>query len=141
MSKYSNIWEPVYSKFEQDHPYLAEHIVDWYPSAHSEIVVTVENGTRYRYDFFSGRITQLYSVRDDNNEYVDEDDWRIDFASNLYHRMRKAGFINDTLAELTGISSGTISNYVNGRSTPNGHAIYKIAKALKCSVSELMDPR
>lgn len=141
MSKYSNIWEPVYKKFEHEHPYLSEHIIDWYPSANSEIVVTVDNGSKYKYDFQTGRISQLYSKHDDPDDYLDEDIWRIDFAANLYHRMRRGGFVRESLAEATGITSATIGRYLNGQSTPSAHSLYKIARALKCSVSELMELR
>ena len=141
MDKYSKKWKPVFNKFELDLPYIAEHVDDWYPSDDSEITVVLENGSQYKYDFFSGRIMHIHPDMNNDKDYMDEKVWRIDFSSNLQHLMRKRGYVAETLAEATDISLSGIRKYMNGRATPSGHNIYKIAKVLKCSVSKLTEPR
>lgn len=141
MDKYGKKWKPVFNRFEQEFPYLVEHIDDWYPSNDSEIIIILKDGTRYMYDYYNNQVSQFYSKRDIKEGIMNEEDWRIDFSSNLYHKMRKAGYVVDTLAEATGISPVTIRKYVNGQATPNTHNTYKIAKILKCHISELTEPR
>ena len=44
----------------------------------------------------------------------------------------------DLLSYKTGISTVTLSKYMNGKTTPSTYNIQKIAQALRCSVTELI---
>lgn len=138
MKKDKNYWEPVYKAFCQDYSRLAEDMVDWYPSAQMEITVKIKDGKKYAYDFMTRR---AYPVRDQNDNDIDisEEEWRDMFAHNLNKKMRNVTMSQDRLAEEVGISQVMISKYVNGLATPSSLNLIKIAKALQCSIHELVN--
>ena len=60
----------------------------------------------------------------------------------LKEKREAAGISQSALAELTGISVRVIQNYEQGTRPLNGAraiTVYKIAKALKCNVEDLID--
>ena len=134
--KLNEMWDNVLNEFEYYHPYIAEKTVDWWPSAQMEITVKTENDDRYIFNWIEKSIKKVYSSRM-AEENILEDDWRAEFSCNLIKKMRKLGMSQDTLSEKTGISKETISKYTCGRATPSFYNVDKIARALRCSVSEL----
>ena len=65
--------------------------------------------------------------------------WLGMFSDNLTYLLAKADMTQRELADACGMSESTVSKYVNGHQMPNGIAITKLANALDCSVSELID--
>ena len=141
IDKYRDIWASVYRDFKRQHPYLDEQVVDWYPSGQREISVILDDNSKYCHELGSSTLRRIYSVNDNNENYIDEYDWRIEFSNNLRRKMFKYAMSQDELSERTGISHVTISKYLNCRATPNGYNIDLMARALHCSVSELMNIR
>lgn len=137
MSKYEKMWEPIYIDFENHHPDIANNIVDWYPSGQMEITVRLSNGDKISYDWMTKSIGRVYECVGPE-EYLNEEDWRFEFANRLRKKMRRFGATQDTLSEETGISRITISKYLNGRATPSTYNLQLIARALRCSPSELL---
>jgi transcriptional regulator with XRE-family HTH domain len=64
---------------------------------------------------------------------------RSALSYNLIELMDRKGFSQKTLAEYTGLGKGTIYNYINKKATPSLTALRKIAYALGCTVSELVE--
>lgn len=56
----------------------------------------------------------------------------------LFDILAKQGISNAKLSKMTGISAGNISDWKSGRSAPKPDALEKIAKALNCSVDNLL---
>ena len=138
MSKKMNeMWDSVLAEFEQEFSTIAVDVVDWYPSGQMEITVKTENGDKYVYNWLYKSIRIVHSV--DHDLEMEEEDWRKSFVHMLTHKMYRLGLSQDILSERTGISRVTISKYVNGKATPSSYNIRKLARALKCSTSELMD--
>lgn len=136
MKKDKNYWEPVYKTFCQDYPNLSEEMVDWYPSAQMEITVKTMDGKKYAYDFMDRRI---YPICDrGGNIDISEAEWRKIFVCNLNRKMRNMAMTQTRLAEKTGVSQITISKYINGLATPSSFNLIKMARALKCSIHELV---
>lgn len=138
--KYRDMWVGVYRDFQQQYPYLDEKVVDWYPSGQLEISIILEDKSKYCYTYGNSGLCRLYS-KDEDEECVDEDNWRIEFSNNLRKKMLKIHVSQEELSERTGISQVSISKYLNCRATPSGHNIDLMARALHCSVSELMNIR
>ncbi len=69
----------------------------------------------------------------------EEVEWRECFRNKLDRLMRKNHISNRNLAEVVGLSSYAISSYRTGKSLPNPYTITKIAKALNCTTSALID--
>lgn len=68
-----------------------------------------------------------------------EQEWRKEFA----RRLRRIAHHNKhydqrELAEVSGISEVTISYYFNGTRSPRGDNLVKLAKALDCTIDELI---
>lgn len=139
MKKGKNYWEPVYEAFCQDYPNLAEEMVDWYPSAQLEITVKIRGGKKYAYDLLSRHAYLVHESDDIDSIDISEEEWRKLFARNLNRKMRNVAMTQDRLGEMTGISQVTISKYTNGLVTPNSRNLIKMAKALKCSIHELVN--
>ena len=55
-------------------------------------------------------------------------------------RRRDLGMRQVELAEKVGMTQGAISMIENGERTPSVSALVEIAKALKCSVDDLLKP-
>lgn len=56
----------------------------------------------------------------------------------IFSLMGERGISAKEISEKTGISSGNISDWKNGRSTPKADALIKIADLLDCSVDYLL---
>lgn len=65
-------------------------------------------------------------------------EFHMDAHIRLYSMMQRKGFTYDDLSEETGISPGTISNYVNGVTSPTLDRLFLIAKALGCRIEDLI---
>lgn len=135
MDRMINMWESVFREIEWHWPHLYNDIVDWYPSAQMEITFKTSNGNKYAYNWVGHTIMNVYSADEDLN--MDEDEWRRKFSKKLFDKMCKLGISQDELSIRTGISRVMINRYMNGKASPSGYNIEKIAKALKCSASEL----
>lgn len=70
---------------------------------------------------------------------MSELEWLDIFAGNLAEILWEIGMTQKELAELTGLSEGTISNYLNRRQLPGVKAIVNIGYALNIDLNELID--
>lgn len=61
------------------------------------------------------------------------------FASNLVYYMNRLGYSQSYLSEITDISEGSISKYVNALQMPRLSTLMRLATALHCTVEELVD--
>lgn len=66
-------------------------------------------------------------------------EWLAIFGVNLMEMLHENGMTQRDLADDTGLSEGTISNYIRGRQLPGVKAIVNIANALNCSIDDLID--
>ena len=140
MNKFIELWEPVLRSFSWAYPNYYEEMVDWYPSAHLEITVKLRDGRKLTYELVGDYITFIKDGACDSED-IDEYLWRENFGMCLSGKMRKLGVSRDRLAEMTGISTVMLSKYMNGKAVPGGYNIYRMAKALNCSVAELTNMR
>lgn len=68
-----------------------------------------------------------------------EQEWREEFGKRITRLKYRAGKMNQKeLAEASGISEDAISRYKNGTRTPSGYNLVRLAKALNCSLDELL---
>lgn len=68
-----------------------------------------------------------------------ETQWLDTFGDNLTSMLYDARLTQRDLADMTGLSESTISFYIRKQKMPGIKAILKIAYALDCEVSELID--
>lgn len=137
---YKEVWTPVYDNFEQHYPELSDRMVDWYPSGQMEITVKLDDGSILKYDWMGATIEHIRVPNDFINDY-DEAYCKERFGYNLRNKMRHMGISQDELSYLTDISKVSLSKYMNGKASPTVYNLLRIAKALRCSVSELTNIR
>ena len=140
MEKFYKIWEPVLNNFKMHYPEMYDQMVDWYPSAHLQITVKLNDGQYITYELIDDLVTTVYDSYSNDDE-MDEEMWRDNFARRLSNRMRTGGMTRSRLSDLTGISIVTLSKYMNGKAIPSGYNLERIARALKCSIAELTGVR
>lgn len=70
---------------------------------------------------------------------MSEMEWLDCFSSNLKILLKESGMTQKELAEESGLTEASISQYINKRNMPNAKAIVNLAYALDCSVDELVD--
>lgn len=129
----------ILEDFKIYHPYLADGIKDWSPRGEHGIRVTMKNGTKYDYHSMGKTIRDVKDRPMHYDDEYDETEWRLIFADRLVEKMYAKGITQQTLAEYTGLSKGAINNYVKKMSTPSGYALTKLARALDCTIMELID--
>ena len=66
-------------------------------------------------------------------------EWAEIFSDNLREIMSEKGYNQEQLAEDSGISQSTISEYLNKKYIPSATAILNIAYALDCDIVDLVD--
>lgn len=116
----------------------SNEVVDRMDIGDFEIVYTLVNGEKYRYDAISSNAFHIRPrPKDDDN--LTELEWRKEFARKLKRKLYYNGITQHELSQMINISEYTISNYINGKTTANGYAISKIARAIECTTGELTD--
>jgi transcriptional regulator with XRE-family HTH domain len=70
---------------------------------------------------------------------MSEIEWLNTFANNLARMLYEMKLTQRDLAEMSGISEGTISKYLNAQQMPGVKAILNISYATGCEISELID--
>ena len=136
MNDFMNLWAPLFYEFEDTYPELASQVVEWCPLNETEIIVKLYDGTVYAYDSADRRYSPYFESRV-IVEDVDERRWRESFSIRLRNRMKRNRVTSDELSYMTGISRITISKYMNGRATPSGYNLERIANALGCYIRDL----
>ena len=64
--------------------------------------------------------------------------WKKEFARRLRKKIAMKGITQDNLSKLTGIGQPLLSLYTQGKSLPSAQKVSAIAKAIGCSVNDLI---
>ena len=115
------------------YPALAKRAVSYANIGRFRLLVELDDGTRGEYSELSNTFKTF--VPFDGSE----ESWKREFRHRLVTLMDEYPHDQTSLAEASGISQQSISNYMWGKTIPSGYAIAKLAKALNCSVSDLTD--
>lgn len=129
-----NIWEPMYDDFIHQYGSLAKNIIEWGPLSETELIMKDREGQLWLYDTIDYSVVP-YFIRDDLD--LEETEWRERFSTRLRHKLRKVGITRNDLSDMTGISTVTLSAYLNAKSTPSVYNLDKIVRALNCSLRYL----
>ena len=112
-------------------------IKDCWESDTLELTMEMNDGNAFRYDCLFKTLTHKYSVNDFYEAPSDEQEWRDRFSRKLHRVMTLKGCSQNRLAWLLDISTGALSNYVNGARTPSAYLLTKIAEILEVSLDYL----
>lgn len=103
-------------------------------TSYYDLIITNRDGTKEHFD------NNLIAIRRLPNSWdeITREEYKTDAHVRLYLRIRRSGMTYDEISKETGISVGTLSNYVNGRTSPTIDNLYLIAKALGCRMDDLI---
>ena len=121
-------------QFKLYFPKIAANANKYYCGSSFDLIVFLENGDRVLYDNFRKTIKNMPK----EDEEIDEAECRNSFGDMLQNILDRKGISRYKLSELTGFDPARISNYVNGKATPNLYSLYKLAKALDCSIDDFI---
>ena len=93
-----------------------------------------EDGTAWLYMSCDQAAHRMPSKPED----VTEERFRRIFSWKLMQIMKFRGISQIELAEITGLSKQTLSNYICCRQNASAYAVAKIAHALQCNTEDLM---
>ena len=135
----TTFYEDRLKEFKRYHPYMVEHILHVRPRGEAGIRVTLKDGTQYDFGSMENGVRRVVDYTPDALNDITDERCRDSFAYRLTELMSARGFTQQSLVEYTGLSKGAINNYLNKKATPSFTAARRIAYALGCSVSELID--
>lgn len=133
--EYINIHQRVFDDFAQRYPYLADKVIEWHAGDRYEITAKLEDGDVVTYN----QLNKSYRYDKHVEGVVSDDKWGEVFSDKLHTKLFNRGMSQKQLSEDTGISETTISYYLCGSRIPSAQNIAKIAKAIGCTSSELID--
>ena len=99
-----------------------------------ELIVKTQDGKAWLYDDSEGTVVNLEPDRLN----ISEESYRLQFGMRLKRLLMTKGISQQDLSNITGISTVMISHYINGKATPSGYNIDKIAMALGCEFTDLV---
>lgn len=132
-------WREMLNDFKIVCPIEYEQIFDWYPCSQTEIIVVLDDGTKIRYDAIFKTSRCVYRPGQDESTPRNEGEWRKEFSTRLRKKLYLSGMNSTSLSVQTNISTVTVSKYISGRASPSAYNLAKIARVLRCSISELAE--
>ena len=135
----TRFYEDKFEEFKQYHPYMVERVRSVRPRGEAGIRVTLDDGAQYDFGGAENGVRRVVDYAPDILNDITDERCRSSFAYRLTELMAVRGFNQNSLAERSGVSKGAINNYLNKKATPSFTAARRIAYAIGCSVSELID--
>ena len=132
-------YDEIFEDLKNHHPYLIKDIKSVRPRGENGIRMEMCDGTKYDYDINTKGIRRVKDFYFQNSEDINDEWCRNSFVYHLTEQMDIKGFTQDTLAKKSGIAKGSINKYLHKQTTPSITALRKMAQALDCSVSDLLD--
>ena len=103
----------ILTNFKLNFPYLYKEAVSYEDLNGYDIIITLKNGASIVYDDVDKSFRNL--PKDSNS--MTEDECRREFGIRLEKIMNRKRITQEELSYKTGISQGTISNYITRRKT------------------------
>lgn len=118
-------------------PYIYESAIRFEEVGPFELMIYCKDGSKVRYDEFNGDLFKWYPSDYDINKRSEEEIIQ-DFKWRLNRTMTLRCIGQAQLAEMSGLSQKTISNYLTGKNIPDILKLNKLARALDVDVAELL---
>lgn len=139
---YTDRYDDRYLRTLQDYilhnPTSSKRMVLWCPSGYYDIEVTLDDGSRWLYDYATSSMRCVLR-NSDHKIYENEEEYKWQTACVLRKKIRDAGYTQTAFADASGIKYATLRTYLKGTSIPSSLAIKRMAATLGCSPIELMD--
>lgn len=97
------------------------------------LLITIDN-EKYIYDIFA-KGTRRIGYNSDN---ITDEEMMLDFMHCFNSLRKRNGYTILDVSQITKIPTSTLSRYANGETTPSVVNLRKIAKALRCKITDLI---
>lgn len=135
----SESYQEVYEEFKRQRPTMLKYVESWKPGYDDfTIIINYKDGSKDIYDSVLKTTRYIPNDFKQEEQMYDVVKWRREFGIRLHRTICVKGIPQWKLSEISGISEGTISNYINGITTPDAYNVYLLAKALGVSESTLI---
>lgn len=123
----------IYENLKFHFAFVFDDAIDIRETGPFELTIELSDGRSVMYDDIDKTIRNL--PHDSN--HMTEEECKQEFGTRLRKLMQRKCLLQSDLSEITGIPQCSISNYMNGKTSPSFYNADKIAKALGCSLEEL----
>lgn len=135
-----DVSEKLFKEFETLYPNLKKEVRMWGGDGPNRIYIRLKDGRSLTFDIFQ-KVMFLKSELDTNG--IDErnmtkEEFISHVSSNLKKAMQKHNVTQKELSKYVGTTERNLSVYCSGTRVPNLYICYKIARALKISINELL---
>lgn len=134
-----NYYNEIFEDFKKYWPFEIDNVNDFRPRGERGIRLTMKDGRLLDYDIITHGLRPVRNYSASAVDEITDERCRDSFVYHVTDLMTARGFTQQTLAEYTGISKGSINKYLNKNATPSMTALRKIAHALQCRLDELLD--
>lgn len=128
------MFDYMYKNAKMYYPSMINEAVEYGCINDHEIVFIFEDGSRVIYDDFDKTIRSITNV----NSTPTADQYKKDFSIRLHRLLCYKGISQQELADLIGVDQSIISKYMRGTHAPSLYTACAIAKALNCSLNDLV---
>lgn len=123
--------EYLYENFKLYFPSFEKGCVSWKQTDLFELEIHNKDGSIDIYDDMNHSLGPKIDTSTDSG-------WKKEFARRLRKKIAMKGITQDNLSKLTGIGQPLLSLYTQGKSLPSAQKVSSLAKALNCSVNDLI---
>ena len=121
----------LYENFKLYFPSIEKCCVGWRQTDLFELEIDNKDGYTFIYNDMDHSIGLKFDTCTDAG-------WKKEFARRLRKKMAMRGLTQATLGEMTGIGQPLLSLYTKGKTLPSVQKASALAKALNCSVNDLI---
>ena len=129
-------FETMLKDFKLYYPSFVENAEQIEQESDTELIAYQKDGSKVVYD------QAIHAFRHFSHDYDSlkrtDEEVKLSFAIQLERAIRERGVTQSKLSEEIGVSQQTISTYLCGKQTPNVVTLFKLAKALGCSMNDLL---
>lgn len=133
-------WKMIYDEFKGTYPSKRKEAIHYEPFGVAEILIFMKDGSKYVYNHQYRRLRCIQEARAiPEPEPISDEEWLTIFSKRLKKAMKNKHVNQRELSELTGISRQAINRYLNCKREPGITTVRKIANALDCKLSDLLE--
>ena len=121
----------LYENFKLYFPSIEKGCISWKQTDLFELEIHNKDGSIDIYDDMNHSLGPKIDTSTDAG-------WKKEFARRLRKKIAMKGITQDNLSKLTGIGQPLLSLYTQGKSLPSAQKVSALAKALGCSVNDLI---
>lgn len=123
----------IYENLKFHFAFVFDDAIDIRETGPFELTIKLSDGRSVMYDDIDKTIRNLPY----DSNHMTEEECKQEFGIRMRKLMQRKSLLQSDLSEMTGIPQCSISNYMNGKTSPSFYNADKIAKALGCSLEEL----